>query len=221
MIYISQSDCNVADFDAIQSAIDKAHCTNEYHIVVDGGEWYGAEPLRLYDNIHIHLKGARLVASPDCAAVFTTHNDTLPRSRALYGRQKGFGVTGSQDAVISGNVGVFINNGGDFVIDGIGFENCQRAVELAYCNHFRICNLKFDGCDTGVFIGAGSRNGFLFDFCGECRKYAVELSSEQREKIVNYNGRQTENFVIRDIEVQCEDKTVIRGNEVGYIFNCR
>ena len=218
MICINPENTMELNADAIQNAVETAKTSGECMVVIENGEWIIDVPIRLYDNIHIHIENARLVVSDNCKCAFENYNISLPRVRSLYGRQKGITISGVGDASICGKQGVYFYNVGDFSISGLCFENCEKALELVYTNHFRIFDLKFKKCSQGVNVCVGSRNGFVRDLEGECCKWAVLFdSSERDEEIVYYNGPRVENHIVRGINVECNEKVRTYGENINYI----
>ena len=218
MICINSKNTEKSNSASIQKAIDEANASGECMVVIEGGIWNVDEPVRLHSDIHVHLENASLIASDGCKRVFVNHNITLPRVRTIYGRQKGITISGTENACISAECGIYLYNAGDFIIEGLSFSGCKNAVELVYANHFRIFDLDFQKCCNGVNIRAGSRNGFVNNLTGECLENALIFDSREGEEIVNYNGPQVENYVVRDITTVCgKDKIRFEGEDVRFI----
>ena len=216
MICINGENTACRNSASIQKAVDDAKANGDCMVIVQNGEWKITEPVKLYDNIHIHLENAHLKASEDCERVFENYNIILPRINTIYGRQKGITVSGSGDSSISGKCAIYFYNVGDFSVSGLRLEKCKNAIELVYVNHFRISELGFEECDCAISVLAGSRNGFIHDV--DCRVCgcAVCFDSKEREEIVYYNGPQVENHIVRNVNITGGEKVRILGDDVRF-----
>ena len=182
----------------IQSALDEAKRLGRGTVIIEG-DFQVDGTLYISDYTTLVIKNGSLSAKDKSVPLIKNSNCLLPRTRTLFGTQKGIYILGEENAVISGMIE--LTNLQDFTVKGINFKDAETAISTAYISAGRFDTLAFDNVKSCIKCEIGTRNSYFMDITCNGESESISFSSDRIEgRVVYYYGPDVKNNLIRGLK---------------------
>ncbi len=193
------------DYLAIQNAIDEAVECGCMKVVIPRGIWTLTQSIKVCTGLHLILEDAKLVMAEGCEEPAIINNTaSLFYHQVPYMREKFIAISGRGESSIEGANAIALHSVREFTIENLTFKTTGTAIKLHYATFGRLRGLRFDGCESGILYGSGTRDVVTHDVDGRVDgNFAAFNHCDFGRGIVYYHGVQTCGLIIRDAKVEC------------------
>ncbi len=182
---------------AIQNALDCCSNFGRGTVVLEG-DFFVKGTLYISDYTTVIIRNGTLSALDKKEPLLTNSNRLLPRTRTLFGTQKGISILG-ENGCVSGKTELV--NVSDFLVRGIKFLDTEEGVFLAYVTGGRLLDIDFCGVKSCIRAAIGTRNCYFSNIKTSKEEHSISFSSDRVDGcVVYYYGPDVTNNIVREIK---------------------